>query len=282
MRAAIELAEPSTGALGLLGQPSSAELAGRQPLAEWPATCQSAEALLTRLVKPPFVLESRDKQADRACGLRLLVAWLGDQTGRTWQARWTSSGADAAGPTWREVAAKWLQATGQWSPRHHGTLVGALPVVIAADVVRPSLGWLAGGGPAAGGLLARNMAVARDPEGFAQLAALCDATPGVSATARGQVLYRASLILAAKGGTLREVTVGDVMELFDAQAKLLASSSGVGRTLFYRLLHDMGVLGRVPHRPCERCAPGASAAPRRWSAATASPAAPSGTYWWTT
>ena len=247
MRAAIELAEPSTGALGLLGQPSSAELAGRQPLAEWPATCQSAEALLTRLVKPPFVLESRDKQADRACGLRLLVAWLvawlGDQTGRTWQARWTSSGADAAGPTWREVAAKWLQATGQWSPRHHDTLVGALPVVIAADVVRPSLGWLAGGGPAAGGLLARNMAVARDPEGFAQLAALCDATPGVSATARGQVLYRASLILAAKGGALREVTVGDVMELFDAQAKLLASSSGVGRTLFYRLLHDMGVLG---------------------------------------
>ena len=203
MRAAIELAEPSTGALGLLGQPSSAELAGHQPLAEWPATCQSAEALLTRLVKPPFVLESRDKQADRACGLRLLVAWLvawlGDQTGRTWQARWTSSGADAAGPTWREVAAKWLQATGQWSPRHHDTLVGALPVVIAADVVRPSLGWLAGGGPAAGGLLARNMAVARDPEGFAQLAALCDATPGVSATARGQVLYRGQLGIGSQG-----------------------------------------------------------------------------------
>ena len=251
-------------------------------MAEWPATCQSAEALLTRLVKPPFVAKSRDKQAERTYGLRLLVAWLGDQAGRTWQARWASSGADAAGPTWREVPAKWLRATGQWSPWRHDMAVSALSVVIAADVVRPSLGWLAGGGPAAGGLLARNMAVARDPEGFAQLAALCDATPGVSATARGQALYRASLILAAKGGAVREITVGDVMELFDAQAMLLASSSGVGRTLFYRLLHDMGVLGRVPQRPCERCAPGASAALRSWLAATASPAARSGTYWWTT
>jgi len=75
------------------------------------------------------------------------------------------------------------------------------------------------GCPAAGGLLARNMAVARDPEALPSWRRSATLPRAVSATARGQVLYRASLILAAKGGALREVTVGDVMELFDAQAK---------------------------------------------------------------
>jgi len=107
-------------------------------------------------------------------------------------------------PTWRAVPAKCLQATGQSSPWRHDMLVGALPVVIAADVVRPSPGWLAGAGPAAGGLfarglLARNMAMARDPKGIAQLAALCDATPCVPATARGQVLYRGQLGIGSQG-----------------------------------------------------------------------------------
>jgi integrase len=194
------------------------------------------------LAQPPFVLEGPAKQSERAYGLKLLMAWLGDQPGRTWQERWASSGADAAGVTWRQVPADWLRRKGQWSPWRADRLVGALSVVISADVVRPSLTWLAGGGPATGGLLVRNMAAARDPEGFAQLAAGCDATPGIARIAKAQVLYRAALVLAAKGGTLKEVTVGDVLELFDAQARLLTSPAN-GRTHFYRLLREMGALG---------------------------------------
>jgi integrase len=242
MRIAIELTEPSTVTLGPPGRPSSAELVPRRPPADWPETCLSASELRALLGQPPFVVESVAKQARRANGLRLLVAWLEDQPGRTWQARWASSGADAAGAAWRQVPAKWLEATGQGSAWRTDRLVEALPVVVSADVVRPSLDWLVGGGPAGGGLLARNMAVARDPEGFAELAARCDTIPGVSATARAQVLYRATLVLAAKGGKLGDVTVGDVVELFDAQASLRASPAS-GRTLFYRVLRDMGVLG---------------------------------------
>jgi integrase len=197
---------------------------------------------LARLAQPPFVLNSPAKQAEREYGVKLAVSWLEDQPGRTWQERWASSGADAAGAAWRQVPANWLRANGRWSPWRAYQLVGALPVLVAADVVRPSLAWLAGGGPAGGGLLVRNMAAARDPDGFAELVARCDITPGAAKVAKAQVLYRAALVLAAKGGSLKDVTVGDVLELFDAQASLLASPAN-GRTLFYRLLYDMGAFG---------------------------------------
>jgi hypothetical protein len=225
-----------------LPEAAGAEFPARAVQTRWPATRQSAEELLARLTSTPFVSERPDKQAKRVRGLKLLVAWLADQAGKTWQQRWVSSGADAAGAGWRQVPVEWLRAHGQRSAYRHEALVGALPVLISADVVRPSLSWLVGGGPANGGLLVRNLAASRDPEGFARLAAACDADPGVSAVGRSQTLYRAAMIVAAKGGSLQEVTVGDVVELFDAQAEARASPAA-GRILFYRLLHEMGVLG---------------------------------------
>ena len=62
----------------------------------WPATCQPEQELLARLMSPPFVLERSAKQARRVGGLKLMVAWLADQAGQTWQERWLSSGADGA------------------------------------------------------------------------------------------------------------------------------------------------------------------------------------------
>ena len=116
-----------------------------------------------------------------------------------------------------------------------------------------------GGGPARGGLV-RDLAASRDPGGFARLRAPCDADPSVSVVARGQPLYRAAMIIAAKGGALGDIIVGDLLELFDAQAEAYARS-GRGRTLFYRLLHDMGIFG------AGRTADPASISHRRASAA---------------
>jgi len=219
-----------------------AKFPARPLQARWPATRQPREELLARLRSSPFVSERPAKQAKRARGLKLLVGWLADQSGQTWQERWLSSGADEAVAGWRHVPVEWLHSHGDRSAYRHEALVEALSVVISADVVRPSLSWLVGGGPANGGLLVRNMAAARDIEGFAQLAARCDADPGVSAVARSQVLYRAAIIVAAKGGLLSDVVVGDLVELFDAQAELRLSAAS-GRTLLYRLLHEMGILG---------------------------------------
>jgi len=54
-------------------------------------------------------------------------------------------------------------------------------------------------------------------------------------------LYRAALIVAAKGGTLTDITVGDVLELLDAEADARKVTSAT--TVFYRMLHRMGIFG---------------------------------------
>jgi hypothetical protein len=77
-------------------------------------------------------------------------------------------------------------------------LVSALVTAICADIVRPSLAWLAASGRDHGEL-ARAMAALRDPEGFARLRALCDSDPAVSKTAGSRTLRRAAVILAARG-----------------------------------------------------------------------------------
>ena len=198
---------------------------------------------MAELTSGPFVLANRYKQNQRAVGVKLLVAWLADQKGKTWQQRWLASGADAAGAGWRQVPAAWLLAHGEPSPWRRDALVEAVPVVIAADAVRPTMGWMVRGGPArGGGLFVRTMRAIRDRDGFARLADACATDAAVSAVARGHVLYRAAIIMAAKGGTLANITVGDVTELLDAQAGTHASPAA-GSVLFYRLLHQLGILG---------------------------------------
>ena len=98
----------------------------------------------------------------------------------------------------------------------------------------------------------------RDGEGLRRLQELCEHDPGVSAAAARQTVHRTALIVAAKGGTVGSVTPGDVLELLDAETRARAGSSG-NTTVFYRLLHQMGVLGVQ--------APGQAAGiPHPWSA----------------
>ena len=117
----------------------------------------------------------------------------------------------------------------------------AVLVAISADVVRPSLGWLVTAAFRRGALVG-DLAHCRDPEGLGRLRALCAADPSVPPAAVNRTLYRAGQILAAKGGTLRGVTVGDVVELLAAEAAVRGTSVG-GTHLFYRALHQMGTFG---------------------------------------
>ena len=55
----------------------------------------------------------------------------------------------------------------------------ALKAAICADLIRPSLGWLVSAASIKGAL-ARDLAQARDPDGFARLKAQCDGHPGIS------------------------------------------------------------------------------------------------------
>jgi len=205
----------------------------------WPATRRERDEVVALMASPPFASKADEER--RGLGVNLLVDWLVDQPGRTWQERWLSSGADAAGEAWRPLAAAWLGSRGNHFEVHRAALVAAVPLAICADVMRPSLRWLAGGGAAQGGLLVRHMAATRDVEGFGRLRARCDADPGVGAMATGRMMYRCSLMAAAKGGGLDEITVGDIVELFEAEAEARVSPSD-GRALLYRTLHKMGIL----------------------------------------
>jgi hypothetical protein len=84
------------------------------------------------------------------------------------------------------------------------------------------------------------MAGLRDPSGFTELAARCD-TSEAGRTMKTGALRRAATILAVKGGVLRDISVGDCLELsVIVDGRTIRKNKGMG---FYQLLHSMGVFG---------------------------------------
>ncbi|MHB8505952.1 MAG: tyrosine-type recombinase/integrase [Acidimicrobiales bacterium] len=173
--------------------------------------------------------------------MELLFDWLSEQPGQTWQQRWLSVEADLAGTLWRQARAALLVDGAHRASWHQDFVSVAFRLAISAEIVRPSLSWLLSG-TMSNGSLVRTLTACRDPEGFGRLAARCAAAPDVPTKARAHTAYRAALIMAAKGGTLEEITVGDVLELLEAEADSAAGISD-GAGLFYRMLHEGGVLG---------------------------------------
>jgi hypothetical protein len=213
-------------------------LSARRPAADWPATRQSHCEVFGRLICPPFVLDSAGSQKQRRRGLELLLDWLADQPGESWQQRWLASGADSAGAKWRQIPAQWLHDRSLYSQGRNALLCAALTVAICADIVRPSLLWFVAS-VTRGGALAGGMAGICDGEGFARLRELCDHDPHVCAAAQGHIVHRAAVIIAAKGGAIADITISDALELLGTEANT-HSSSMVHGTAFYQMLHQMG------------------------------------------
>jgi len=216
-----------------------ARFPARSVTAGWPVTRAGREETLKWLTCAPFTSGSAGAQKGRALGLASVLDWLEDQPGDSWQDRWLASGADSAGRGWRDVPAGWLASRGSYSDARLGRLSAALLTVICADVVRPGMSWFAGS-VMRGGHLVTGMRAARDPDGFARLRELCDRDPHVSPGARAHVLHRGAVIIGAKGGLLRQITAGDVMELLDAEASAHAKPMPHG-PVSYLMLHRMGI-----------------------------------------
>ena len=227
---------PVSAAAGWLEQ-----FPARQVPRSWPATELERAEVRDRLLSPPFALAKPAGQATRRFGLVRVLDWLEQQPGGTWQERWVASGADTAGNAgWRLLATRWLRSTGRGcqDPAHDHCIFGSgvLPL-ICADVIRPSLSWLIT--PRTPRHLVAELARARDPDGFSALTGLCDAEP-LGQSAANTARYQVATILAAKGGTIGDITVGDCVELLH-----LIRASGNARhhtsLRFYQLLHAMGV-----------------------------------------
>jgi hypothetical protein len=109
-------------------------------------------------------------------------------------------------------------------------------------VIRPSLGWLLGFAPVRRGL-AIEVARTKDTAAFAELTELCTHAR-VGLQSGQQALTRVAVIVAAKGGPVAAVRVGDCVELLQVSAQMRATSEAHTHSpLFYQLLRAHGVLG---------------------------------------
>jgi hypothetical protein len=211
----------------------------------WPQTAQPASAVTGILTDEPFLHERPAARGHVRRGVPAVLAWLEDQPGETWQQRWLASGVEKLpGRRWRELPEAWALEAGLnlgCSPGRD--LSSALLMMTCADIVRPSLRWFF---TRVSTHLAPAMAKTRDPEGFRRLREICDNDSKVSKTDTTLALTRIATIMGAKGGLVTDITVGDCLELIDAQ---LENHEGGGghKESFYRLLRAVGALS--PHAP---------------------------------
>jgi hypothetical protein len=213
----------------------------RSAASSWPSTEQSVESIVSRLLAPPFPTEpDRPATLRRRRGLTHLLSWLADEPGQSWQQRWLASGADAMGNAewWRPVIARVRRGSAECGVSNSSNLRVCAVMLVVADVIRPSLNWVLT--PRVPQTLVSIMAEARDSAGFAELSARCDASPA-GRTMKTAALRRAATILAVKGGLLRDITVGDCLELSAAvDTRSVRRNAAMG---FYQLLYDMGIFG---------------------------------------
>ena len=164
----------------------------------------------TRAVTSPQVRENRRR------GLPILLDWLEEQTGDTWQQRWLDSGADAAGDDWAQIPEQWLRRHGKHSPNRLELMTSSLLVIgrrrrhppVAAVAVdrrqetqtRPQHDLTA--------------VTARGSNGCNGCASSTRRSPCESAR---DVLFRSAVIVAGKGGLLSDVAAGDVLEVLDIE-----------------------------------------------------------------
>jgi integrase len=211
-----------------------------RPVAEcWTATGQYRDQVMQLVDTASAGLPESRIEANRRRGLPVLLDWLDGQPGQTWQQRWLASGADAAGERWADGPVRWLRGRGIYSPSRLEVMTSSLLVLVGADIIRPSLAWLLSGGKKR--KLARNMICSRDPEGFARLNQLCQDDPAITPAAQAKVAFRTAVIIAAKGGVLADITIGDILEVLDAERDVRDRRDSGAAT--FRVLREMGIFG---------------------------------------
>ena len=113
-----------------------------------------------------------------------------------------------------------------------------MALLLGGDVLRPGLPWFLS--QRTGRSLMPVFERARDPQGFARLRRLCATDAGISHSSGRMAIGRIAVLVAAKGGLVTDVTVGDCIELADTQAKI-QKITGAGMSCFYRLLHMLDI-----------------------------------------
>lgn len=206
----------------------------RTPSADWPTTELSHSEIIGQITLPPKTAGDYARWGTRRRGADAILQWLATFPGDSWQERWNICPArQFTGNSWLNDVMKWDRQRPNVRPRPLTDLSSGALMLWALDVIRPDLEWI---------LRHRSrhvrviMAECRDPEGFTALQTIAgpdvwEAGPGLEA--RGQI----ARLLAAKGGGVRDITVGDCIELRDIQATFPHSCG----SLFYQWLRKLGI-----------------------------------------
>ncbi|NMO56070.1 tyrosine-type recombinase/integrase [Actinoplanes sp. TBRC 11911] len=212
--------------------------------ASWPMTRQDRTAVEDRLTKEPFRGDDSQSRCHRKASLQAVLDWLELFPGQSWQQRWDATGAGRDGQRdWRLQAADDLAAAGLMDgrPGYVRKVLGTgLIQLIGGDYLRPSLVWLmVTSSPLR---IANELAKARDPGGIAELrTARLAHTVGDSTMV--PAIEKIALIMAAKGGSVRDVTIGDCLEAMKVSREVFPGPTRPGRhsPVFYQLLHTAGL-----------------------------------------
>ena len=208
----------------------------------WEATGQDRDTVMSRLLRVPFTAGTTSSSVNRRRrGLARFLDWLSQYPGDTWQQRWLASGVAGDGRAdWRPQAVRWLTVTGRESPQTAGletSVTSGLGQLIYADVLRPDMEWLLASPirfP-----LGREMPRVRDPAGFAALEERA-AAAGIGFFSRRRAIEQVALIVAAKGGAVADITVGDCLEFLEIRDRLAGTLDGGKGAGFYQLLQAAG------------------------------------------
>jgi len=200
--------------------------------------------VMARLSAPPFLVKDKGVRCHRKVSLTAVLDWLQLYPGASWQERWEATAAELDGTRdWRlKLVDDLSNADGLALRREYmkKTLGQGLMQLIGGDYLRPSLGWLmTTSSPLR---LANEMARARDPHGLAELHAL-RTTSTVGDATMLPTIEKVALIMAAKGGNIRDITPGDCLELLKTSREVFPGPTRSCRhsPLIYQLLYSAGV-----------------------------------------
>ena len=209
----------------------------------WPRSRQDRGTVEERLSREPFRAADKQTRSHRNLSLQAVLNWLELYPGQSWHQRWDATGAVRDGHLdWRVQLLADLDAAGLIGRRRdyiRKVLGTGLLQLIGGDYLRPSMGWLmVTSSPLR---IANEMAKVRDPQGVAELRAVRKASMVGDATML-PAIERIALIMAAKGGTVRDITVGDCLEFRRISREVFPGPTRSSRhsPVFYQLLHTIG------------------------------------------
>ncbi|MBF6302667.1 site-specific integrase [Nocardia amamiensis] len=226
-------AERTRSTRGLLAETVMAQFPTRPSAAALDEELTVDEAV-DRADEPQFRSPCESTRFRRRRGTRALLRWLANYPGDTWQQRWQASGAEAEQKNWTAAPLESLAA--QDSKVRKDELCSGLIMLAITRVIHLSPAflltmtrtrhWVAAVGEY------------RDPAGFAHLRAEADA--GIWESGNGFLArWQIAILILAKGGGVRDITVGDCLEL--RQLDITMGLRGQPRYLFYALLHSAGI-----------------------------------------